>query len=222
MTTLRKCFDNVTHSSDKWEPYFDIYERHLSRYIGKKFNMVEVGVQRGGSLEMWSNYFGAQMHITGVDVDTECAKLQYKEKNIDVVIGDQGDAKFWDDFLTKHTKIDVFIDDGGHFMDQQILTFEKVFPKMPVGSIFICEDCHTSYMPYNGGGLNRPGTFIEYAKDYIDVLHYSWKESSTDVLEKKYAIGEGLTGVYFYDSVVVFEKFGKVNMKTVFPPLNKE
>lgn len=216
---LEEVFYTSKHSSDKWQPYFEIYERHLNRFKVKEdsFNLVEVGVQKGGSLEMWSNYFGNKANITGIDIDPECANLKYEQDNIKVVIGDQSSGEFWDEFLKGHNNIHVFIDDGGHYMDQQITTFEKVFPTMPVGSIYICEDTHTSYMAGNGGGLERPSTFIEYAKGYVDVLHYNWKEQMTTKLEHKNDIGKDLTSVHFYDSVVVFEKLGKREMTRVFP-----
>ena len=93
MTELRKFFDKATHSSDKWEPYFEIQEKHLSHLRGKPINLVEIGVQKGGSLEMWSNYFGPQAKITGIDIDVSCKFLKYEEKNIEVRIGDQGSSR---------------------------------------------------------------------------------------------------------------------------------
>jgi cephalosporin hydroxylase len=215
---LQRFFDNVNHSSDKWVPYFEIYERHLNMYRGKPVNLIEVGVQKGGSLEMWSDYFGGSANITGIDIDPECTNLKYDANNINVVIGDQGSGEFWDQFLSSYNKpIDIFIDDGGHTMDQQILTFEKVFAKMPIGSIYICEDCHTSYMPHNGGGYGVKSSFINYAKGYIDVIHENWINELDTALEHKKKIGKDLTSVFFYDSMTVFEKFGKKEMTRVFP-----
>lgn len=217
MSLLRKLFDEVTHSSDKWEPYFEVYERHLTRYRGKEISLVEVGVQKGGSLEMWGEFFGHSSKITGIDVDIECRNLKYTNPNINVFIGDQGDPSFWDGGLASRPHIDIFIDDGGHFMDQQILTFEKVFPILPVGAIYICEDCHTSYMEYNGGGLHRKGSFIEYSKGYIDSLHKDWHNTLDTEQDRKNKIAKDLSGVFFYDSIVVFEKFGKRKMERVAP-----
>jgi len=216
MIYLEELHKKSHYSSDKWQPYFEVYDRHLKKFIGTDIDVVEVGVQKGGSLEMWGNYFGSEAKIIGIDVDPECAALKYDNENIEVVIGDQGRPDFWDKFL-HNKKIDVLIDDGGHFMDQQILTFERVFPMLSTGGIYICEDCHTSYMSYNGGGLNRKSSFIEYAKTYIDVLHYDWKEEMTSELEIHNKIANsGLSGVFFYDSMVVFEKFGKRKMERVF------
>ena len=213
---MEELFYKSNHSSDKWQPYFGIYERHLKNFQDKEINLIEVGVQKGGSLDMWANYFPKANRITGIDVDTQCANLKYDDPRVNVVIGDQGDPTFWNKFLETNTKIDVFIDDGGHFMDQQILTFEKIFPVLSVGGIFICEDVHTSYMGTHKGSLNGKDTFITYAKDLLDVLHYSWKEQSSTDLEHKNTIAKDMSGIFFYDSVVVIEKFGKPNMHRVF------
>jgi len=219
MNELRKFFDEATHSSDKWEPYFEIYDKHLNHFRGKPITLVEVGVQKGGSLEMWSNYLGPQAKIVGVDVDTACSELKYEQSNIDVVIGDQGSDEFWRDFLSKHDSIDIFIDDGGHTMEQQIVTFENVFPKLNLNGVFICEDCHTSYMGSHGGSLGGKNTFIEYSKTYIDILHKNWHNTLVTELDRRDKLSVDLSGVYYYDSVVVFEKFGRRNMQRVFPKL---
>jgi cephalosporin hydroxylase len=228
--SLRSIFENVSKHSDKWDNYFDVYCEHIGkmRESGHTIEkLVEVGVQKGGSLYMWDQYFARspwyynETKVVGIDIDPNCAKLKYEMSyetpSIEVVIGDQGDPKFWDDFLAKHPKIDIFIDDGGHFMDQQILTFEKVFPHLSVGGVYFCEDCHTSYMSYNGGGLRNRHSFIEYAKTYVDIIHQDWWSELDTELERKKLITKDLTSIHFYDSIVVFEKFGKRKMKRVFP-----
>lgn len=215
--TLRKYFDESTKSSDKWEPYFEIYDRHLRRFILRKnVHLVEVGVQSGGSLEMWSQYLPKDFLITGIDIDPNCADLKYNNRT-DIIIGDQGSESFWDEKLPFLGMIDIFIDDGGHFMDQQITTFEKVFPIMPINSVYICEDTHTSYMQYNGGGFRTKGSFVEYAKQYVDVLHGTWINELDTEFERKKKLAIDLTSIHFYDSMVVFEKFGKKEMTRVSP-----
>ena len=208
MTELEKIFYTSEHSSDKWQPYFEVYERHLSQFRKQDINLIEVGVQKGGSLEMWGNYF-PKAKITGIDIDEECSKLEYKNPNIQVVIGNQEQPKFWDDFL-KDKEIDVFVDDGSHSMLGQMLTFEKVFPKIKLGGVYICEDTHTSYMPGYGGGFVGRRTFTKYARELVDILHVGWVERSRPEWL------EDLTSIHFYDSMVVFEKLGKREMKNVF------
>lgn len=215
-TKFEELFYKTEHSSDKWEPYFEIYERHLNRFENKDINFVEVGVYTGGSLEMWAQYFGKGSSIIGIDIDPGCARLQYNYDNVKVVLGDQGDPNFWDEFL-KNNKINAFLDDGGHQSYQQITTFEKVFPALEPGGVFICEDTHTSYFRnYSGGGLESRSSFITYIKGLIDVLHYDWRQETTPELEAKNVLAQHMSGVFFYDSVVVIEKFGKRKMNRVF------
>jgi hypothetical protein len=53
----------------KWSHYFDIYERHLSRYRGTDVHVVEFGIYQGGSLQMWKHYFGPRCRVFGVDIN---------------------------------------------------------------------------------------------------------------------------------------------------------
>jgi len=207
--TLKEIFADLNHFAVKWEPYFEIYERHMNQYRGKPVTLVEIGVLKGGSLEMWSKYLGPQSRIIGIDTNRDCLKFVYDESNISIEIGDQSSKAFWDDFLLKYPSIDILVDDGGHRMEQQIVTFENVFPKMNMNGTFICEDCHTSYFPGHGGNLKQSNTFIEYSKSIVDDINKDWH----GYRDNKQILTSELTSVHFYDSVVVFEKFGKKLMK---------
>lgn len=217
---FRDTFNNLDIPSDKWDPYLDIYRHHVGPYIssGSKVKIVEVGVQGGGSLKMWSEVFSGRAKVIGIDIDPKCLDIKYpKEDNIEVVIGNQGDPEFWDKFLDEHSDIDIFVDDGGHFCNDQILTFEKVFPKLSDNSLYICEDTHTSYMGYNGGGFRLPGSFIEYSKGLVDAMHIRWMEEFDTKVDSKSKLVFNLEYISFYDSVVVFKKSLKRDMKRVFP-----
>jgi len=47
----------------KWIHYFEIYDRYFNQFRDKEINVLEVGVNRGGSLEMWRKYFGTKANI---------------------------------------------------------------------------------------------------------------------------------------------------------------
>jgi len=208
MKSLRQIFFNeLTLGSDKWEPYFDVYETYFSKFVDKAPVVVEVGVQSGGSLQMWRKYFGPEAQLWGIDVDPAVARLQPNyDSNTHIRIGDQADPQFWQAVLQQMPEIDVFIDDGGHQMHQQRVTFECVFPKIRPGGVFLCEDTHSSYMPWLGGGRDRCDTFIEYAKQYVELLHTGFldKELPEDAALKPFA--QQIYSVHFYNSVVVFQK----------------
>lgn len=189
--------------------YFDIYDRHFQKYKGKRVVVVEFGVYHGGSLKMWKDYFGSNARIIGVDINPECKK--FKDKNVEIFIGDQEDRAFLKKLMKKIGPVDVVIEDGGHTMKQQIHTFEEVYPYVKEDGVFLIEDLHTSYWEGYGGGYRKAGTFIEYAKDRIDELN-AWHSKDnesfkvTDFTKSTYSI-------HAYDSIVVFEK-GKIENPT--------
>jgi cephalosporin hydroxylase len=215
MTELEEIFKTAEHFSDKWQPYFEIYTRHLSRYRDKEITLVEIGVQGGGSLDMWSKFL-PKAKIIGIDNDPECMKLQYDNPNIQVCFGNQADPVFWKTFFENNPEVDVIVDDGGHEMHQQVISLENCFPNLKVGGVYIIEDCHTSYMPDYKAEIFHPGTFIEYSKVAIDILNANWRTKSNPEFERRLPLFNDLSGVFFYDSVVVFEKFGKREMTRVF------
>ena len=48
--------DFVSH---KWEHFIAAYEELFLKYRNKEnFRLLEIGVQNGGSLQIWSSYFG--------------------------------------------------------------------------------------------------------------------------------------------------------------------
>jgi hypothetical protein len=122
----------------KWRHYFQIYDRHLSKFRGADVHLLEVGVYSGGSLGMWRSYLGENAHVYGVDIEPACRA--YEDEGIKVLIGDQADREFWQHFKQEVPRLDVVIDDGGHQAFQQIATLESLLPHLQPGGVYICED----------------------------------------------------------------------------------
>jgi cephalosporin hydroxylase len=187
---------------NKWMHYFEIYERHLSRFRNKEIHVVEIGVNQGGSLQMWKKYFGDRAKIYGVDINKRCQTLE--EERIKIIIGNQQNRNFLKKIKNLCPQIDILIDDGGHTMLQQINTFEELFPHLSENAVYICEDLHTSYWARCGGGYRNPKSFIEYSKNLIDQLN-AWHSKDaesfqvTDFTRSAYSM-------HYYDSVLVIEK----------------
>lgn len=136
----------------KWDHYFEIYHRHLAKFVGREAHMAEVGIYSGGSLSMWRSYFGPNMRIHGIDIEEACRV--YETDGIEVSIGDQADRAFWAKFRSKAPELDILIDDGGHTPEQQRVTFEEMFPHLRPGGVYICEDihgCHNAFASYFSG-----------------------------------------------------------------------
>src|SRR5262249_13348072 len=129
-------------SVHKWTHYFDIYHRHLERFRDKRIRLLEIGLDQGGSLDMWRSYFGSKAHYYGVDIDPSCRK--YESADTRVFIGDQADRKFWRQFREEVPDLDIVIDDGGHEPEQQVVSLEELLFHLRPGGVYICEDIHTS------------------------------------------------------------------------------
>jgi len=202
MNDLEKYFfDNDDKLIDKWNHYFDIYEKYFNKYRDKEVIILEIGVFQGGSLQMWKKYFGPKAKIYGIDINPKCKELE--EENIEIFTGSQSDRAFLQDIKRKIPKVDILLDDGGHTMRQQIVTFEELFDHVKEEGIYLCEDTHTSYQIMYGGGHKRRGTFMEYAKNLIDCLNAYYSEQSS-LKVNKYT--ESIQGIHFYDSIIVIEK----------------
>lgn len=186
---------------EKYAHYFEVYDRHFQKYRGRECVIVEVGVFKGGSLQMWKNYFGEKAHIIGIDIE-ESVKA-FEEEQISIEIGSQSDREFWKCFKEKYPKVDIFIDDGGHTMEQQIVTFEEMFEHIAEDGVYLCEDIHTSYWNRYGGGYKNDNSFIEYSKNFIDYIH-AWY--SADVRLQKNSLTTSMKSLHYYDSVLVIEK----------------
>jgi hypothetical protein len=203
MNDLEKYFkENTGRLIHKWIHYFEIYDRHFSRFRGTDVHLVEFGVSQGGSLQMWKHYFGPRAKVFGVDINPQCKR--FEEEGAKIFIGDQEDRKFLKDLAGQIPRMDILIDDGGHTMKQQINTFEELFHVIDPNGVYLCEDLHTSYWPNWGGGYKERGTFIEYSKNFIDYINawHSTEKSRLDVTK----FTTSAHSLHYYDSILVIEK----------------
>ena len=193
-------FMNSHNVMYKWWHYFEIYHIFLKKYINTEARILEIGVFNGGSVTMWENYFGRKSTIVGIDINEKCK--QYEEGNIHICIGSQADTDFLKNVSGKWGPFDVVIDDGSHMMQHQITTFETLFPLLNENGVYICEDCHTSYMSCYDGGYKKGSTFIEYSKNFIDFVN--WQHINEE--KQNSDIADVVKACHYYDSMVIVEK----------------
>ena len=177
----------------KWEHYFDIYNRHLARFVGQEVNVLEIGVYSGGSLEMYRSYFGEKSHIYGVDILESCKA--YENDYVSIFIGDQSDRVFWSTFKKSVRGIDILIDDGGHTPEQQQITLEEMLPHLRPGGVYLCEDVH--------GRFNR---FSAYAAGLVNELNAMNCIPGTLLQSSVSQFQSSIQSIHFYPYLVVIEK----------------
>lgn len=66
MKTLQQLYqEHHGKVSDKWSLYLAEYDRLLSPYRERAVNLLEIGIQNGGSLEIWTRFFAHAHRVIG-------------------------------------------------------------------------------------------------------------------------------------------------------------
>ncbi len=115
MKSLRALYkEHQGKVSDKWSLYLDVYERMFAPWRERPVTLVEVGVQNGGSLEIWPKYFAKGAAFIGCDIDPKCSALVYDDDRVLVVVADVNSDAASQAILSRVPSWDIFIDDGSH------------------------------------------------------------------------------------------------------------
>ena len=181
-TLVETFLSHTENLSDKWEQYFSIYDAELRPLLaaGSPIRLLEIGIQNGGSLQIWRKYLPAGSHIVGFDIDPKCASLR-PPAGVEIFIGDASDAATLEDRLGD-LRFDVIIDDGSHRCDHVIATFQACFARLKPGGIYIIEDLHCSYFASHGGGLVSPHSSVAFLRSLADALHADHIDGDDDIV----------------------------------------
>ncbi|MDR1227998.1 MAG: hypothetical protein LBK55_03110 [Azoarcus sp.] len=213
--------------SNKWTHYPFIYDQILSRHLdaGQALVLLEIGVQNGGSLEIWKKYLPPGSALHGVDIAPQCLELDFSD-GIHFHHGSATDVDFINHRFA-NTKFDIIIDDGSHICADVIAAFTNLFKKLNPGGIYIVEDLHTSFGKTWGGGIYKKGSSIEFFKRFADTVNYGYFETD-DFLpladKSPFLSGyrEEIASVCFYDSICAITKFAKPKQAAFMPLLAGE
>lgn len=161
--------------SDKWSLYLTEYDRLLDKFRDESVRLLEIGIQNGGSLEIWSKYFSNATALIGCDINPDCSRLSYEDKRIAVIVGDANARSVHDRVLECAPQFDIIIDDGSHLSSDTIKSFALYFPYITEGGVFIAEDLHCSYWSQYEGGLFDPYSSVSFFKRLADITnHEHW------------------------------------------------
>ncbi|MDO9024817.1 Wzt carbohydrate-binding domain-containing protein [Zwartia sp.] len=170
--TLSTIFQRHTgNPCAKWQAYLQHYDRYFSGLKDKPLRLLEIGVQAGGSLEIWARYFKNAKTIVGCDIDPTCSALRHQDPRIKVLIGDINSPQTLESLSQLAPALDIIIDDGSHQSTDIICSFIQLFPRLTPGGIYVVEDLHCSYWESYGGGLFDPRSPISFFKKLIDIVN---------------------------------------------------
>jgi SAM-dependent methyltransferase len=170
------------YGSDKvFVGYVPIYESVFKRLRDEEIRLLEVGVgtmlpdvpssmvyvfgeggsyRPGASLRAWRDYF-RRGKVYGADVQDDC---MLEEEGLVTLKFDSTDREACDAVLGDLT-FDVVIDDGLHWGDAQVKTFENLWGRVRAGGYYFIEDVH-------------PPLFDEWQAVFADVEAERWEYSN--------------------------------------------
>ncbi|MBN3459543.1 class I SAM-dependent methyltransferase [Mycobacterium sp. DSM 3803] len=176
-TNLCQIFER-TKNIHKLRHYLPIYEASLTGTV----RMLEIGVDRGGSLQMWREYLPDAV-IVGIDINSSARQYDDPTRDIHVRIGDQTDTEFLGTVIEEFGPLDAVLDDGGHTPKQMISSFQYLFPRLAPGGVYIVEDVHANYWTLF---RDQRESFIDFTKWLMDAMHAQYLQ-----IRSVYQIMEG-------------------------------
>jgi predicted O-methyltransferase YrrM len=116
------------------------YDGEFTPRRDEKLNILEIGVQYGGSTYLWSNYFSNAM-VYGIDIEPQLlpqyASIQEHER-VKLIWGDAYEDSIVSGFPNQY--FDYIIDDGPHTVSTQLNAIDKWLVKIKSGGKLIIED----------------------------------------------------------------------------------
>jgi hypothetical protein len=207
---------NSTPNVYKSLHYLPVYETALSPFRTRPIRMLEIGVGRGGSMQMWRSYLHPESVIVGIDIYPKASQFDNPAQQIHVRIGAQQDTTFLQSLITEFGPFDVILDDGSHMTSHMVETFRWLFPNgLASGGIYIVEDIGTNYQK---SWRDNPMTFIEFTKWLIDAMHArnhgkNFKENFANLKDPHHLMDFTvpvattlLEKVEFYDCIALFHR----------------
>ncbi|MDR2260622.1 MAG: class I SAM-dependent methyltransferase [Azoarcus sp.] len=216
-------------ASFKWSHYPFIYDRLLAAHLdaGRPLALLEIGVQNGGSLEIWEKYLPPGSEIHGMDIDPKCRELDFgAHSRIRFHHGSAADADTVSRLFTAQ-KFDIIVDDGSHISADVIAAFINLFKKLKPAGIYIVEDLSTSFDPSWGGGLYKQDASIEFFKRFADTVNcgYFAADALASVTDLSPFLGgyrQEIASICFYNSVCAITKFASTGKAAFVPILTGE
>lgn len=132
------------HGTNKaWHGYTSFYEKLFEPIRSNPINFLEIGIDQGGSLLAWQDYF-SNATIYGIDI--VIPDRIANQSTIKYAITDQSSPQQLLQTLESwnNPKFNVIIDDGSHWVSHQRISMETLWKSVAPGGYYVIEDLHTN------------------------------------------------------------------------------
>lgn len=197
--------------------YHRFYHKELVEYKHKTMGMIEIGIDKFKSIDMWKHYF-PKVFVYGIDI-----QFEYEDPRIKIFKADQSSLVALEEIKPKIIHPIYFIvDDGSHVPDHQLLTFDYLFSNvLKEGGTYIIEDIEVSYWKngniygYNVNyGYEHNKSLIEKFKLILDYVnsYYLSDEDKKNLDEKTMFLSketkDKILSITFAQNCIIIKKKG--------------
>jgi len=201
-----------TDKSNKYHNYIPVYQFWINNRMVK--SLLEIGFGKGASMRMWQEYFNlfpkwypktklyCIEYSEGLEHSEKWKNPNLQIENVEVIEGDSTKVFTWD---IMPNDLDIIVDDGSHYPEDQITSFLLGFKKLASKGLWFIEDTHCGFTEKFGStkllynwlsdlqvkqqlpNMNAPGDFY----------------ASRDMLD---GISQDIYAIHSYKSMIVIEK----------------
>lgn len=135
----------------------------LRKYENKEINLLEIGVNQGGAISCYLDYF-SKGTMFGIDIANRIEYNLHPElnsKRFNFYLGSFDNLEIIENI--SQNKFDIIIEDGSHELDHQKRSIEIYLPFLKKDGIMIIED------------IANPDQDYEYLSQFVDLNKYTFE-----------------------------------------------
>lgn len=168
---MRQSLDEIaiacgTDKSSRGHGYCIHYERWLESVREDALSLLEIGIQRGYSHQMWERWM-PNANIFGLDINPP---KESSSERIRYFKGNQTDPNAFQALLNASGPLDIIIDDGSHISSDIIATLSMLWPYLKPGGFYFIEDLHVGRDDRDRQARGEP--MIRMGSSTITALEY--------------------------------------------------
>lgn len=138
-------FDLSAYDTDKSPEYLERYQREFGHLFDEPIALLELGVQRGGSMLMWLDLM-PQARVVGLDLNE--VSIDDDSGRLHIYQGFQQDPEVLDRIAADVAPdgFDVILDDASHIARYTSESFWYLFPRhLKAGGVYVIDDWGCGY-----------------------------------------------------------------------------
>lgn len=140
--SLEQLVDNTRTDKNTTHAYLPLYQRLLSTKKETAKNVLEVGIDKGGSIKLWNDFF-VNATVYGLDIihiNNVWDTIKNNDKIKLFTSYNAYDSQMFNTFFNNKIKFDFMLDDGPHTLESMIQFIQLYSQIMTDDGILIIED----------------------------------------------------------------------------------